>query len=90
MAYEDILAAGALCDSVWPLYSEGAVADSALVAREIFDSEKADLFAALSRSRNGRRLIARAELSEDVRWCARRDSFPLVAVLQADGRVIAA
>jgi 2-phosphosulfolactate phosphatase len=89
MAYEDILAAGALCDSVWPHYCGGAVADSALVAREIYDSEKADLFSALSRSRNGRRLIARVELSEDVRWCARREAFPLVAVLQADGRVIA-
>jgi 2-phosphosulfolactate phosphatase len=89
MAYEDILAAGALCDSVWPHYYGGAVADSALVAREIFMSGKADLFAALSRSRNGRRLIARAELSEDVRWCARCNAFPLVAMLQADGRVIA-
>ena len=89
MAYEDILAAGALCDSVWPHYCGGAVADSALVAREIFISGKADLFAALSRSRNGRRLIARAELSEDVRWCARCNAFPLVAMLQADGRVIA-
>ena len=65
------------------------MADSALVAREIFISGKADLFAALSRSRNGRRLIARAELSEDVRWCARCNAFPLVAMLQADGRVIA-
>jgi 2-phosphosulfolactate phosphatase len=89
MAYEDILAAGALCDSLWSQYREGAVADSALVAREIFDSGKADLFGALSRSRNGRRLIARPELSEDVRWCARRDAFPLVTMLQLDGRVVA-
>jgi 2-phosphosulfolactate phosphatase len=89
MAYEDILAAGALCNLVWPHYCEGAVADSALVAREIFDSGKADLFDALSKSRNGRRLIARPELSEDVRWCARRDVFPLVTMMQLDGRVVA-
>jgi 2-phosphosulfolactate phosphatase len=89
MAYEDVLAAGALCDSLWPHYCEGAVADSVLVARELFALVKADLFAALSRSRNGRRLISRAELSEDLRWCARRDVFPLVALLQADGRVMA-
>jgi len=89
MAYEDILAAGALCDSVWPFYASGAVADSALAARKLYDSEKGDLFAALARSRNGRRLLARPELSEDVRCCASRNSFPLVAVLQADGRVVA-
>jgi 2-phosphosulfolactate phosphatase len=89
MAYEDILAAGALCDSLWPHYREGAVADSVLVAREMYALGKADLFAALSRSRNGRRLIARPEPSDDVCWCAHRDTFPLVAVLQADGRVMA-
>ncbi|HWX22226.1 MAG TPA: 2-phosphosulfolactate phosphatase [Candidatus Binatia bacterium] len=86
-AYEDILGAGALCDLLWTSYSAGAVADSAYAARRLFRLERGDLLAALSASRNGRRLLARPELSEDVPFCLQQDSVDLVAQLDKEGRV---
>ena len=86
-AYEDVLGAGALCDLVWKRYQDGHVADSACMARELFQQSREDLESALSRSRNARRLLSRPELQEDVAFCCRRDSFPLVAALGKDGRV---
>ncbi len=88
MAYEDILAAGAICDAVWEQCAGGAVADSALAARRLYRSEREDLKGALSLSRNGRRLLSRPELADDLAWCASPNTFPLVAALQPDGRVI--
>jgi 2-phosphosulfolactate phosphatase len=89
MAYEDILAAGALCDLVWEQYRHGAVADSALAAHKLLHTAAKDLLAGISSSRNGRRLLSRPDLAEDVAWCARLNAFPLVAALQPDGRVVA-
>lgn len=87
-AYEDTLAAGALCDLVWPAYSAGTVADSAHIARDLYRTAAADLAGALRHSRNARRLLAKPELADDVPACLRRDQHPLVARLEADGRVI--
>jgi len=86
-AYEDVLAAGALCDLVWPAYGSGAVADSARMARELFSLARTDLRAAFGQSRNGRRLLALAELSADVAYCAQRNTLELVAELGKDGLV---
>lgn len=86
-AYEDILAAGALCDLLWTQYERGEISDAAEVAREIYRSGREDLSAALRHSRNGRRLSAIAELRDDVAFCLRRDAFPLVAILRPDGRI---
>ena len=86
-AYEDVLGAGALCDLVWCNCSGGAVADSAEICRRLYSLEKDDLAAAFARSRNGRRLLSRAELRDDVAFCARRDIFDLVAELGSDGWV---
>jgi len=86
-AYEDVLGAGALCDLLWPLCSDAVVADSALMARDLFRFERKDLFAALSRSRNGRRLLLRSELSGDVAVCAQINSLNIVAALNHDGAV---
>ena len=80
-AYEDALAAGALCDLLWPEYSSGAAADSAFMARQLFQHASQDLAGALSASRNGRRLLSRPDLQDDVAFCAQRDLFELVAVL---------
>lgn len=87
MAYEDVLGAGALCELVWEDYKTFSVADSAVMARALFEFAAADLAAALGRSRNGRRLLSRPELREDVGFCARRDTVDLVAVLGSDGLV---
>ena len=86
-AYEDLLGAGALCDLLWPKYSGGAVADSACIARQLFQIEQHDLLAAVAQSRNGRRLMARPDLREDVPFCLQRDLFGLLAALGKDGVV---
>jgi 2-phosphosulfolactate phosphatase len=86
-AYEDTLAAGAMCDLLWPRYGAGAVADSALMARQLYLLEKNDLLAAVSNSRNGRRLLSMPDLREDVAYCVQRDIFSLVAELGNDGTV---
>ena len=86
-AYEDVLAAGALCDSVWARYSAGAVADSARMARALFSAAKGNLEAAFAQSRNGRRLLALPELSRDVAYCAQLDKLSLTAAMGKDGFV---
>jgi 2-phosphosulfolactate phosphatase len=85
-AYEDILAAGALCDLVWSGRDAGEIADSALAARRLFLLEP-DLASAIRSSRNARRLLGQAELREDVAYCSQRDVFNLVAELGPDGKV---
>lgn len=86
-AYEDLLGAGALADLLWPQYSAGAVADSAYMARRLFQLERNDLAAAFAQSRNGRRLLALPELCDDLPFCLRQDAFPLIAKLDQDGLV---
>lgn len=85
VAYEDILCAGAICDMLWS--NSNQIADSALAARKLFLLEQNDLPAAVSSSRNGRRLLSRSDLRDDVAFCSRLDCFPLVAKLQKDGSV---
>jgi 2-phosphosulfolactate phosphatase len=86
-AYEDVLAAGALCDLLWNNYKGGSIADSAQLALQIYTTEKADLSGAMLRSRNGRRLLSNAELCGDVPFSLQIDRFPIVAELSADGGV---
>lgn len=83
-AYEDALCAGALCDLVWSRYQDGHVADSALMARELFQNSGQDLKQALARSRNARRLLSIPELRDDVAFCSQLDAFPLVAGMGRD------
>jgi 2-phosphosulfolactate phosphatase len=86
-AYEDVLAAGAMCDLLWPTHSPGAVADSAQMARQLYLLDKTDLLGGVSKSRNGRRLLANPALREDVAFCIQLDRFALVAELGKDGSV---
>ncbi len=87
-AYEDVLGAGALCDLLGEPYATGAVADSAIMARKLFHLERADLKGALGKSRNGRRLLQKPELRDDVDFCAQVDRFQLVAEMRRDGMVV--
>jgi len=84
-AYEDVLGAGAFCDRVWSVYGRGQVADSAVMARTLYLLAQGDLGAAMSDSRNGRRLLNIPELRDDVAFCAKRDTVELVAELGRDG-----
>jgi 2-phosphosulfolactate phosphatase len=84
---EDILGAGALCDLLWPSYGGGAVADSAHMALRLFRLEQSRLLDAVMQSRNGRRLMALPDLSQDIPYCLQRDLYRLVAELGKDGTV---
>jgi 2-phosphosulfolactate phosphatase len=85
-AYEDTLAAGALCDLIWNQFDNGAIADSACIARRIYLDARSDLAAALQHSRNARRLLSRPDLRDDVAFCLWRDSLEVTAELK-DGAV---
>jgi 2-phosphosulfolactate phosphatase len=85
-ALEDTLAAGALCDLVWSEYAAGA-ADSALMARSLYELHRGDLLQAIGQSRNGRRLLSRPELKDDVAFCAQLNLGALVPFLGGDGAV---
>jgi len=87
-AYEDALAAGALCDSLWRLYQDGQIADSAQIARQLYLQAPADLTGVPQHSRNARRLLALPELRDDVAFCLQRDVFNLVARVDNSGRVV--
>jgi 2-phosphosulfolactate phosphatase len=85
-AYEDILAAGALCELIWDQFTHHA--DSAQIAREIYRVGATDLAAALQQhSRNARRLLARPELRDDVPFALQRDTVSFVAELK-DGAAL--
>ncbi len=93
VADEDVLAAGALaellvgssrCDdrTAQRAVPTFAATESALKS---WQAAKPDLLAAMSRAKNGMRLLALPDLHADVAFCAQRDVFPLVAVLSPDG-----
>jgi 2-phosphosulfolactate phosphatase len=84
-ALEDTLAAGALCERLWPYYASGQVADSAEIARRIYPLFQADLLGAMKHSRNGQRLLNHPELRGDVYFCVQRETLSFVAGLQTDG-----
>lgn len=86
-AYEDILGAGALADLIWSRFAGGKIADSANVAREIYQLHQHDLLRALEKSRNGRRLHSIPDMRADLNWCVQRDIFHFVAQLGADGGI---
>jgi len=86
-ALEDTLAAGALCERLWPYYASGQAADSAEIARRIYPLLQADLLGAMKHSRNGQRLLNHAELRGDVYFSVQRETLSFVAGLQEDGTV---
>jgi 2-phosphosulfolactate phosphatase len=80
-AYEDTLAAGAVCDLLWERFSASAT-DAAQIARQVYLQTNGDLLRAMAHSRNGRRLLSRPELADDVPFCLQRDTVDLVAELK--------
>ena len=86
-ALEDILAAGAVCERLWPHYSGGHVSDSAELARRVYPLFQPNLLDAMKHSRNGRRLLAHPELRDDVWLCVQRETTRIVAAVQPDGSV---
>lgn len=82
VAWEDVLAAGALAGLVG-----GDCSDATEIAARIYLAAKADLPAVLAGTQNARRLLAIPELRADVPFCAQRDIFKIVAAMNADGAV---
>lgn len=80
VALEDVLCAGALCDRMTKELKDCDLDDAAVVACGAYREAARDLFAVVSASRNGRRLLANPELREDVTVCLRRDVFDLVGL----------
>lgn len=84
-AFEDVLGAGALCEQ---LYSDNLVySDSVFMAVNLFIEARENLNHAMSVSRNGRRLLSRSELRDDVAYCGQRDIYDFVAEMGKDGAV---
>lgn len=86
-ALEDVLAAGALCESLHSTTIQTAVSDSVLMAVSLFLPASRDANVVISQSRNGRRLLSRPELRDDVAYCAQGDIYNFVAGMEKDGRV---
>lgn len=86
-AWEDALAAGAICDRLRPLLEDPDLDDSAHIAGALFAAAKADLAGSLSQSRNARRLLALAELREDVPRCLEIDRLGFTAGMGPDGAI---
>ena len=86
-AYEDVLCAGAIADFVADKTAE--LADSALAAGKVYRLERNNLRAALSESRNGRRLLEQPDLRDDVAFCATLDRINIVAGRDKEGRIVA-
>jgi len=84
-AYEDTLAAGALCDLIWPEKPEAGFTDSAFMARDIYQASDGVLFRAMQYAQNVRRLLKIPELRDDVPLCLQRDTIGIVPVLHKDG-----
>ena len=89
-AYEDVLCAGALAEALQDSGNWLDPSDSAIMAQRLYADERKDLFAAVSRSQNGRRLLSHPELREDVKFCVQRDLFNIVPVMTKSGEVVPA
>ena len=87
-ALEDVLGAGALCELMVTGASQTvSTSDSVLMARRLFQQAKDNLLAAISQSRNGRRLLSRPVLGEDVAFCAQMNVFDRAVGMYGDGWV---
>jgi 2-phosphosulfolactate phosphatase len=86
-ALEDTLAAGALCDRLLAASAAVELLDSAEIALRVYRHAASDFPTTIRSSQNARRLLANADLRDDVEFCLRRDCYPFAAVLGPDGAV---
>lgn len=76
-ALEDILAAGALIDTL----PHDTLSDASQIALGVYEGSGGDLAGVLRRSRNGRALLTKKRDAE-IEWCARRSAFPVIGVMR--------
>jgi len=86
-ADEDVLAAGALCELLVLDDTRPTFSISSETARRDYAKVKSDLLGAVRHAENARRLLANPELRNDVAFCLKRDVFPLIAKMEADGSI---
>jgi 2-phosphosulfolactate phosphatase len=84
-AKEDVLGAGGICAQVFSSFDPEDVSDAANLARQSWKRDKEDLYRAVGSAKNGRRLLTRPELRDDVNFCAQLDVFDFAVVLGRDG-----
>jgi 2-phosphosulfolactate phosphatase len=97
VADEDVLAAGAMIglldgssrgDDRTSRMREAVpttISKSSEFARRSFQSIASDLYLAMTKATNGARLQSNSELRGDVVFCAQRDIYDLIAVMDAEG-----
>jgi 2-phosphosulfolactate phosphatase len=87
-ALEDVLGAGALCRHLLEGNPAGyALSDAAAIAWRTFRQVEPELAEVLSRTDNGKRLMAIPALRADVAYCAQTDRFDLVAWQSPEGLI---
>ena len=86
-SFEDTLGAGALADMIWNTYEQDHMADSAQIARLIYQQARPDLLAAAKLARNGRRLLSIPDLREDVGFCLQTGGADILARMDKEGAV---
>jgi 2-phosphosulfolactate phosphatase len=87
-ALEDVLGAGALCQTLLADNPAGfTLSDAAAIAWRTYRQAEPELAEVMRSTDNGRRLLAIPELSADVAFCARRDVFDLVAWQSPEGLI---
>lgn len=86
-SYEDTLCAGALSELLWEGCAGQPIADSALIARNLYRRDKENLSEAFQSSSNAQNLLKHPELRDDIAFCAQHDLFDLVAEMMPDGQV---
>ena len=77
-----------ICDLLWTEWCAHDASDSALIACKLFQLERHDLLAAVSESRNCRRLLSIPALKDDVAFCLQRDLFSTVLEMDKEGAVL--
>jgi phosphosulfolactate phosphohydrolase-like enzyme len=87
-AYEDAMAAGALCERLTDTGEVGEISDSARMALDVHRSAVSNPFLAMRRSSNARRLLALEALADDVAFCLAADVSTVTAGMQPDGWVV--
>jgi 2-phosphosulfolactate phosphatase len=84
-AFEDILTAGAMIDSLMRRRPHLECSDSAQVAWRTFCQTGVDRRALIESSSNARRLLAKPDFAPDVPLCLEPDSVPINAQMNHDG-----
>ena len=86
-ASEDVIAAGALVDLLAPANdTQTRKCPNSVAARVAYvEAMRWGLEGTIGRAQNGRRLLDNPDLRSDVAFCAQRDVFDMVAIMDANG-----